>query len=54
MDYLKLRVNVMLKEKIKMLAKERGISITKMCNELLEIGVLKIIENELKVLDIKI
>ena len=48
MDHLKLRVNVMLKEKIKTLAKERGVSITKMCNELLEIGVLKIIEMEIK------
>ncbi len=48
MDHLKLRVNVMLKEKIKMLTKERGISITKMFNELLEIGVLKIIEMEIK------
>lgn len=48
MDHLKLRVDVMLKEKIKMLAEERGISITKMCNELLENGVLKIIEMEIK------
>ncbi len=51
MDHLKLRVDVMLKEKIKMLAEERGISITKMCNQLLEIGIHKILEFEFDTLE---
>ena len=49
MDYLKLRVDVMLKEKIKMLAKERVISITEMCNALLEKAILKNLINEFKI-----
>lgn len=47
MAEIRIRVNVILKERIKMFAKERGISINDMCVELLESGVLKILEMEL-------
>ena len=47
MAEIRIRVNVMLKERIKMFAKERGISINEMCIELLESGILNILEMEL-------
>lgn len=47
MAEIRIRVNVLLKERIKMFAKERGISINEMCIELLESGILNILEMEL-------
>lgn len=47
MAEIRIRVNVILKERIKMFAKERGISINEMCIELLESGILNILEMEL-------
>ncbi len=47
MAEIRIRVNIMLKERIKMFAKERGISINEMCIELLESGILNILEMEL-------
>ncbi|MDD2434834.1 MAG: hypothetical protein PHO63_01115 [Bacilli bacterium] len=45
---IRIRVNIMLKERIKMFAKERGISINEMCEQLLESGILKILEMEIR------
>lgn len=43
---LKLYVPKRLKIRIKMLAKEKGISMNKMANQLLEIGLYKLLEEE--------
>lgn len=45
---LKIRTNEKLVSIIKILAKERGVSINKMCIKLLEIGIYKIFERESK------
>lgn len=46
MHELKLYINLRLKDRIKMLAKERGLSMNKMATQLLEIGIYKILEEE--------
>mgnify|MGYP002084721825 CR=1 FL=1 len=46
MHELKLYINLRLKDRIKMLAKERGLSMNKMATQLLEIGIYKLLEEE--------
>ena len=46
MHELKLYINLRLKDRIKMLAKERGLSMNKMATKLLEIGIYKLLEEE--------
>ena len=46
MHELKLYINLRLKDRIKMLAKERGQSMNKMATQLLEIGIYKLLEEE--------
>ena len=46
MHKLKLYINLRLKDRIKMLAKERGLSMNKMATQLLEIGIYKLLEEE--------
>ena len=43
---LKLYVNKRLKDRIKMLATEKGLSMNKMANQLLEIAIYKLLEEE--------
>lgn len=45
---LKIRTNEKLVSIVKLLAKERGISINKMCIKLLEIGIAKIFKDEVE------
>ena len=46
MHELKLYINLRFKDRIKMLAKERGLSMNKMATQLLEIGIYKLLEEE--------
>lgn len=46
MHELKLYINLRLKDRIKMVAKERGLSMNKMATQLLEIGIYKLLEEE--------
>ena len=46
MHELKLYINLRLKDRIKMLAKERGLSMNNMATQLLEIGIYKLLEEE--------
>ena len=45
-EELKLWVNERLKNRIRMMAKERGLSINKMSNYILEYGIYKLFEEE--------
>ena len=45
-EELKLWVNERLKNRIRMMAKERGLSINKMSNYILEYGIYKLLEEE--------